>query len=124
MPDKILVVDDEQDILRIVSFSLSKWGYEVLTACNGQQGLDVMTAQKPDLVLLDAGMPVMSGYDMLEQVKQMPELKDIPIIMLTAHSDVHNINTAVSYGVRDYITKPFEPMELREKIHTALSHTK
>jgi CheY-like chemotaxis protein len=124
MSAKILVVDDEQDILRIVSFILGNWGFKVLKASNGQEGLDVLADHKPDLILLDASMPVMNGYEMLEQVKKKPKLKDIPIIMLTSHSDPKNINTVVSYGVYDHITKPFELFELREKIDAVLDHRK
>ena len=123
MPDKILVVDDEKDILRIVSYSLGKWGYEAITANNGQEGLNKMEAEKPDLVLLDASMPVMGGLEMLAQMRDNPEWRDIPVIMLTAHSDSKTINGASVFGVMDYITKPFDPMELREKIDKALTHS-
>lgn len=124
MSAKILVIDDEQDTLRIVSLILGNWGFEVLKASNGQEGLDILADHKPDLILLDASMPVMNGYEMLEHVKKKPKLNDIPIIMLTSYSDTKNINTAVSYGVHDYITKPFEPFELRERIDAVLNHTK
>lgn len=124
MPDKILVIDDEQDILRIVAYSLQKWGYNVVTAANGQEGLDKMEAENPDLVLLDAGMPVMTGFQMLEEIRSNPEWKNIPVIMLTAHSDPKDIAKARTYGIVDYVTKPFDPMELREKLERALSHSK
>ena len=109
---------------RILSFILLNWGFEVLKASNGQEALDVLANHKPNLILLDASMPVMNGYEMLEQVKKKPKLKDIPIIMLTSHSDTKNLNTAVSHGVHDHIAKPFEPFELREKIDAALNHPK
>lgn len=123
MSDKILVVDDEKDILRIVAFSLQTWGYEAITADNGQEGLNKMSAEKPDLILLDASMPVMNGFQMLEQVRSNPDWKDIPVIMLTAHSDPETIENAVAYGIVEYVTKPFDPMELREKIGKVLSHS-
>jgi len=123
MPAKILVVDDEKDILRIVSYSLQKWGYEAITANNGQDGLNKMAAEKPDIVLLDASMPVMSGLEMLEQIRTNPDWRDIPVIMLTAHSDPKTINCAAAFGIVEYITKPFDPMELREKIDKALTHS-
>jgi len=124
MPDKILVIDDEQDILRIVSYSLKKWGYDVVTATNGQEGLDKMAAENPDLVLLDAGMPVMNGFQMLDEIRSHPDWKNIPVIMLTAHSDPKDIDRARTYGILEYVTKPFDPMELREKLEKALSHSK
>ncbi|MFA6186074.1 MAG: response regulator [Phycisphaerae bacterium] len=122
MPDRILVVDDEPDILRIVSYSLKKWGYEVITATNGQDGLDKIAVKKPDLILLDAGMPVMTGFQMLEELRSNPDWKHIPVIMLTAHSDPRDIDIAHSYGILEYVTKPFDPMDLREKIENAISH--
>ena len=121
MSEKILVIDDEPDILRIVSFLLKNWGFEVLTANNGQEGLNVLENQKPDLILLDASMPKMNGLQMLEMIQDEPEIRDIPVIMLTAHSDQNNIDIAASYGIQDYITKPFEPFELRERIDSVLS---
>ncbi|MCE5341900.1 MAG: response regulator [Planctomycetaceae bacterium] len=124
MPDKILVVDDEPDILRVVTFSLKKWGYEVITAVNGQEGLDKIEAEKPDLVLLDAGMPVMNGFEMLEELRGNSECKNIPVIMLTAHSDPRDIDIAHKYGILEYVTKPFDPIELRGKIANAMSHSK
>ena len=124
MPDKILVIGDEQDILRIVAYSLEKWGYEVITATNGREGLDKIASENPDLVLLDAGMPVMTGFEMLEKLRSSPDWKNIPVIMLTAHSDSRDIDRARAYGITEYITKPFDPMELREKIDNALSHSK
>jgi DNA-binding response OmpR family regulator len=124
MPGKILVVDDEKDILRIVTFSLQKWGYEVITANNGQEGLDKISAEKPDLILLDASMPVMDGFKMLEQLRNTPDWKNIPAIMLAAHSDSRYIDTACTYGIVAYFTKPFDPEKLKEKIKEVLSNSK
>jgi len=123
MKKNILVVDDEKDILRIVAYSLQKWGYEVITATNGQDGLDKIAAEKPDLILLDASMPVMSGLEMLTQMRDNPDWRDIPVIMLTAHSDPKTITSAAAFGIVEYVTKPFDPMELREKIDKALTHS-
>ncbi len=124
MSDKILVIDDDKVLLRIVAFSLQKWGYEVITANNGQEGLDKIASEKPVIILLDASMPVMSGFQMLEKVRSNPEWQDIPVIMLTAHSDPKTIENALAYGIVEYITKPFDPMDLREKLEKALSHSK
>jgi len=124
MPDKILIVDDEQDILRIVAYSLKKWGYDVIMATNGQEGLDKIASENPDLILLDAGMPVMNGFQMLEQLRQTPDFRNIPVIMLTAHSDPKDIDKARAYGIFEYVTKPFDPMELREILEKALSLSK
>ncbi len=126
MSGKILVVDDEKDILRIVAFSLQKWGYEVITANNGQEGLNKISAEKPDLILLDASMPVMDGFKMLEQLRNTPDWKNIPVIMLAAHSDSRDIDRACTYGIVAYISKPFDPEKLKETIEKtlSLSHSK
>ena len=124
MSEKILVVDDEPDIRRIVSFLLKNWGFEVMTAENGIEGLNIIENEKPDLVLLDVSMPKMNGFQTLEQIRNKPEFKNLPIIMLTANSDTDIIDTAVSYGIHDYITKPFEPYELQERIDTVMSKVK
>ena len=121
MSEKILVVDDEQDIRKIVSFLLKNWGYEVLTANNGLEGLELLEKEIPDLILLDVSMPKMTGFQMLEQIRANPRLKDLPVIMLTAHSDTNSIDVSASYGILDYITKPFEPYELRERIDAIIS---
>ncbi len=124
MSDKVLVIDDEKDLLRIVSYSLQKWGYEAITANNGQEGLEKIAAEKPDLILLDAAMPVMNGFELLQQIRSNPDWKDIPVIMLTAQSDPKTITSAAAFGIMDYVTKPFDPIELREKIASAMSHSK
>lgn len=124
MPDKILVIDDEPDILRIVSYSLQKWGYEVITATNGREGLDKIADEKPDLIVLDAGMPTMNGFEMLEELHKDSAYTDIPVIMLTAHTDTRSIDLARGHDIFEYITKPFNPVELREKINKVLSHSK
>lgn len=121
MSERILVVDDEQYILRIFSFLLGKWGFEVITAQNGQEGLNILKNDKPDLILLDMSMPVMDGFQMLEQLRKDPQLKDIPVIMLTANSDTKNIKEASTYGIEDYLTKPFEPEDLRQRIDSILA---
>jgi CheY-like chemotaxis protein len=124
MSDRILVVDDEPDILRIIAFSLQKWGYEIITATNGQDGLDKVAAEAPNLILLDAGMPVMNGFQMLEKIRSNPDWKHIPVIMLTAHSDPRDIDKANTYDILEYIIKPFSPTELREKVANVMSHSK
>jgi CheY-like chemotaxis protein len=118
---KILVIDDEKDILRILVYGLQSWGYEVITATNGQQGLDKIKAEKPDLVMLDADMPVMNGLVMLRQLRNIPDFRHIPVIMLTSYSDPRIAGIVSMHGISEYITKPFDPTELKEKIEKALS---
>lgn len=116
----ILVVDDEKDLLSIIRTRL-KWNkFNVLTALNGHEGLEIAASEKPDLILLDNNMPIMNGLEMLTQLRENPELKNIPVIMVTAVCEPRNIAAASSFGIVDYITKPFDFANLIEKISEIL----
>lgn len=117
---KILIVDDEADCVSIVQCRLEWCHYEVTTAANGKEGLEKAGKEKPDLILLDTSMPVMDGHEMLERLRKHPDLKDIPVIMVTALCEAEDITTASSYGIKDYFAKPFDFAELMEKIANAL----
>ncbi len=117
---KILVVDDEPDYVSTVQCRLEWCHFEVITAANGQEGLEKTINEEPDLILLDTSMPVMNGHEMLEHLRKDPELKNIPVIMVTALCEPQDIATASSFGIADYIAKPFDFTELMEKIATAL----
>lgn len=119
-PIKILIVDDEPDIVNIAQCHLKCCKCEVVTAANGKEGLEKAEKEKPDLILLDVNMPVMNGHQMLERLKEHSDLKDIPVIMVTVICEPLDIAAALSYGIADYITKPFEMSELTEKITAAL----
>ncbi len=114
--EKILVVEDEHSMAEFLSQFLTKGGYEVVTAANGKEGLEKAIHEQPDLVLLDANMPVMNGWDMLELLRKYPDSKDIPVIMVTAFTERRDVVKALSYGVSDYVTKPFDFVELVERI--------
>jgi len=117
---KILFVDDEADLVSTVECRLKWADFDVVTALNGKEGLDKAETEKPNLILLDTNMPVMDGYEMLEQLRKNPQLKDIPVIMLTAMCEAQDITKASSYSIADYVTKPFDFTELVEKISNAL----
>ena len=117
---RILVVDDEADIVSTVEYRLKFNEFDVITAANGKEGLEKTEKEKPDLILLDINMPVMGGHEMLEHLKNHPELKDIPVIMLTAFSDARDVAKAAELGVADYITKPFDFTDLMAKISNVL----
>jgi DNA-binding response OmpR family regulator len=117
---RILVVDDEADIVSTVQYRLKFNEFDVITAANGKEGLEKAENEKPDLILLDINMPVMGGHEMLEHLKSRPDLKNIPVIMLTAFSDARDIAKAADLGVADYITKPFDFTDLMGKISNAL----
>jgi len=121
---KILVVDDEPDYISTIQCRLEWCHYKVITATDGQEGLDKAISEKPDLVLLDTSMPVMNGHEMLERLRKHPDLRDIPVIMVTALCDVQDIATASSYGVADYVAKPFDFTQLMEKIANTLENRK
>ncbi len=116
----ILVVDDEPDLVSTVKTRLEWHKFNVETASNGRQGLEAAAQIKPDLILLDCNMPEMTGLQMLERMRQDKELQDIPVIMLTAASEPHDINTAASFNVAEYVTKPFDFAQLLGKISQIL----
>lgn len=118
---KILVVDDEPDLRSTVEYRLKFANFTVVTACNGKEGLEKAAVEEPDLILLDTNMPIIDGHEMLKQLRATPTLKDIPVIMLTAICGPQDIATASSYGIADYVTKPFDFSELMEKVEAALS---
>ncbi len=121
---KILIVDDEPDLASTVEYRLKFADYEVVTAGDGQQGLEQARGEKPDLILLDTNMPVMNGHEMLEQLRADAELKHIPVIMLTARCEPQDIAAASAHGVTDYVTKPFDFAELMAKIQAVLADGK
>ena len=112
MPRKILVVDDEPHIVRLVQVNLEKAGYQVLTAFDGLEALQKVSADKPDMIVLDVMMPRMNGFDVLKKLQADPMTQDIPVIMLTAKAQDADIFKGWSSGVSSYLTKPFNPMEL------------
>ena len=113
---KILIVDDEPDILKVVTFRVKKLEYEVVTATNGQEALDLIQKEEPDLILLDIELPVMNGYEVCQRVKTNEKLKHIPIIFLTASSASKIAEKVKEFNADDYLIKPFDSEELLKKI--------
>lgn len=109
---KILVVDDEEDLSMIMAGVLEHAGFEVLTAVNGQLGLQMAQEHVPDLIFLDVMMPVMDGYQMCRFLKFDEELKHIPIVIVTARQGAEDKKTALDVGADDVIVKPFDPPDL------------
>ena len=112
MPKKILAVDDERHIVRLVQINLQKEGYEVVTASNGREALEKVKSEKPDLVVMDVMMPEMDGFEALEQMKADPETANVPVIMLTAKAQDADVFSGWQKGADLYLTKPFNPAEL------------
>jgi DNA-binding response OmpR family regulator len=118
---KILIVDDEPNIVTALEFLLQKNGYEVLIARNGEAALKLVETQLPDLVLLDVMMPVRSGYEVCQRMRERAEWRHIKIIMLTAKGRDVEMSKGLSIGADLYITKPFSNRELLDKIRQLLA---
>ena len=116
MPTKILTVDDSQTIRLVLIKAFRPYDCDVYEACNGVEGLAAASREKPDLILLDLSMPIMDGIDMLSKLKANPDVKEIPVIMLTSESDRENVFHITKLGVRDYILKPFREDHLLERV--------
>src|ERR1035438_3821702 len=112
MAKRILGVDDERHIVRLIQVNLERAGYEVLTAADGQQALETVAKEHPDLIVLDWMMPQLNGMETLKRLKANPATADIPVIMLTAKSQDADVFKGWQSGVDCYLTKPFNPMEL------------
>lgn len=112
VPRKILAVDDEKHIVRLVQVNLERAGYEVITANDGKEALKKVEEEKPDLIVCDVMMPYMDGFEVLQNLRRNPETRDIPVIMLTAKAQDSDIAKGWMSGVDCYLTKPFNPMEL------------
>ena len=109
---KILAVDDERHIVRLIQVNLERSGYQVVTAFDGAEALKKVEAERPDLIVLDVMMPKMDGFEVLKRLQANPETRDIPIIMLTAKAQDADVFRGWSSGVSAYLTKPFNPLEL------------
>ena len=114
MAKKILVVDDEPDLLKVVSFRLKKSGYVVFEATDGQKAIALIQEHRPHLILLDLRLPIMDGWEVCRRVKADDQLKDIPIILLTASAGAINSEMTKKLKAEDFLVKPFEPEALLE----------
>ncbi len=114
----VLVIDDQEANIQVVGQLLTRAGYEVIPALNGEEGLQRAQAALPDLVLLDMRMPGMSGFDVLKALKDNPKTRDMPVIFLTADDDRETLSRAFAEGAVDYIIKPFVAKELLGRVNT------
>lgn len=110
--ERVLVVDDEPDIVALVAYHLAKSGYRVSTASNGQDALGLARQERPALVVLDLMLPGLSGFDVLEQLRGDDSTRDVAVLMLTARREEPDRIRGLSLGADDYLTKPFSPQEL------------
>ncbi len=121
---KILVIDDEPNIVQTLQDRLEMNDYEVVTAGNGKEGLKKALQEKPDVILLDVIMPIMDGHEMLELLRKQADGNYSSVIMLTARSQTQDIARANACGIDDYIVKPFDLSELLEKIEVVIESRK
>ena len=117
---KILIVDDEPFNVDYLEQELEDLNYETITAVNGQDALEKIASDSPDLILLDIMMPIMDGYAVLEKVKANPANRDIPIIVISANNDLQSVVKGIKLGAEDYLPKPFEPTLLQARIQSSL----
>jgi two-component system alkaline phosphatase synthesis response regulator PhoP len=120
MSATILIADDEPNILLSLEFLMQREGYRVLVARDGQQALDTILQQRPDLVLLDVMMPLKTGFDVCQAVREHDELAGIRILMLTAKGRDTDMAKGLALGANDYMTKPFSTRELVDKVRALL----
>ncbi len=117
---KILIAEDEPDIRELVAFTLRFAGYEVVTASNGEEAVQMASRELPDMALMDVRMPRMTGYDACRLMKANPELKDIPVVFLSAKGQDSEIATGLAAGAEEYLLKPFAPDQLTERVRAIL----
>ncbi len=120
MSARILVVDDEPDLLELVRFNLSQAGFQVTTAASGREALEQLKVSVPDLVVLDLMLPDVSGNDICRQIRSDAALAELPIVMLTAKSEEVDRVVGFELGADDYVPKPFSPRELTLRVRAVL----
>ena len=121
MAKKILIADDEPNIVTALEFLLARGGYEVLIARDGEEALKTLESARPDLVLLDIMMPVKSGYEICKRIRERPEWKHVKVVMLSAKGRDAEVNKGMAMGADLYVTKPFSTRELMEQIKGLLA---
>ncbi|HSL47294.1 MAG TPA: response regulator [Anaerolineales bacterium] len=121
MSEKILIIDDDLDTLRLVGLMLQRQGYQISAATNGQQGLEKAFEEDPDLILLDVMMPDMDGYEVTRRLRQNPSTLETPILMFTAKTQLDDKVIGFEVGANDYLTKPTHPSELQARVKTLLA---
>lgn len=118
--EKILIVEDEDDVMELMLYNLGKEKYKCLPALNGREGLEIALSKKPDLILLDLMLPEIDGLEVCKKLKNHSDTEQIPIIMVTAKSDETDIITGLELGAEDYVTKPFSPKVLLARVRAVL----
>lgn len=123
MPNRVLVVDDDKEIQEIITFVLSRNGFDVAIASNGQQLQDILATTTPDLAILDVMMPGIDGYQIFASLRERAATHHIPVIIMTAHAENIYERISLDLGAAEHITKPFHPLDLVGKVQRLLEAT-
>ena len=113
---RILVADDDDGVREMIQYRLGRFGYEMLQAADGREALEVISREKPDLVLLDVMMPELDGFQVCSRMQENEETKQIPVVMLTAKAEAKDVTRAFNSGAVDYVVKPYDPIVLQQKV--------
>jgi two-component system phosphate regulon response regulator PhoB len=122
--EKIVVIEDEDDILEVIAYNLKREGYEVITSTSGEDGLDKIEKTAPQLVVLDLMLPEIDGLELCRKLKSDPLTRSIPVIMVTAKGEESDVVLGLGVGADDYVTKPFSPKELVARVKALLRRSK
>jgi two-component system, OmpR family, alkaline phosphatase synthesis response regulator PhoP len=122
--DKIVVIEDEADILEVIAYNLKREGYDVVTSTSGEDGLEKIERTKPNLVVLDLMLPEIDGIELCRKLKSDPVTQAIPVIMVTAKGEESDVVLGLGVGADDYVTKPFSPRELTARVKSVLRRSK
>jgi DNA-binding response OmpR family regulator len=117
----VLVADDDRDVQNLVRFRLEREGVRVVTAADGEAALQLAREQRPDVCILDVMMPKLNGFEVLKELRDDEATAGIRVILLTARSGEGDVDQAFDVGADDYVTKPFNPQELRQRVRAQLS---
>ena len=119
----IVVADDDVDIRDLVEFKLTTMGHQIVTVADGSAAVEACRTSRPDLAVLDVMMPGLTGLEAVREIRSSPEMKDIPVILLTARAQQSDVQTGYDSGADDYITKPFSPKDLASRVEALLARS-
>lgn len=120
-PTVVLLVEDDPVILKLLVVNFELEGYEVLTATQGAEAFEVARERRPHVVVSDIMMPVMNGMDLLAKMVADPDLADVPVVLLSAKAQAADVRAGLEAGAADYVTKPFEPLDLLSRVEAVLT---
>jgi DNA-binding response OmpR family regulator len=120
----VLVVDDDPVILRLLQVNFELEGIDVVTAVDGEEGLKMAQSDRPDLVISDIMMPRVNGLELLAALRSSPDTASLPVILLSAKAQVADVQRGLELGADDYVTKPFDPLELIDRIYKVLAKSR